>query len=227
MDFRQAASKLRNSWRIFPACSRDTILHMRLVIAFIALSLCAVGQSLSATASPSTVSVGKPSTLSLTYTAGSDPAAAVQWSTGLPTGGAITWTIAAGATAAGKQLSCTTAGTTCLLFGLNVTPLTNGVVATGVYTSTTKGQNTVGVNGALGADAAGVSITMSGSGAGVFESSPFDLNGDGLVNSADLLLAAQQALGIAPCGTADFNGDGKCNIIDLALLAVDSLSANP
>jgi hypothetical protein len=137
------------------------------------------------------------------------------------------WTMSAAATAAGKQLSCNSTGTACLLFGLNITTLTNGVVATGVYTSTTKGQNTVAITGALGADAAGVSLTMSGSGAGVFESSPFDLNGDGLVNITDLLLAVGQALGITSCGTADFNGDGKCNIIDLGLLAIDSLSANP
>jgi hypothetical protein len=193
------------------------------------ISLSAHGQSLSATAAPNTVSVGKSTNIALTYSAGADPAAAVQWSSVLPTGSTIAWTIASGATANGKQLSCTADGTTCLLFGLNETPLSNGVIATAVLSlnPSLKGEVSLTINGALGADPMGMSVVMSGSGAGVFISSPFDLNGDGLVNISDLLLAVQQVLGITTCGTADFNADGKCNILDLELLAIDSLSANP
>ena len=45
--------------------------------------------------------------------------------------------------------------------------------------------------------------------------SPCDLNQDGIVNSADVTVAIQQAVNVAPCGTADLNKDGKCAAVDL------------
>jgi hypothetical protein len=45
-----------------------------------------------------------------------------------------------------------------------------------------------------------------------------DLNGDGVVNSIDVQLAGNQALGIAPCTNGDLNRDGVCNVLDVQLV---------
>jgi hypothetical protein len=42
-----------------------------------------------------------------------------------------------------------------------------------------------------------------------------DLNGDGVVNGADVQLAISQALGTTACKAVDINSDGSCNIVDV------------
>jgi len=42
-----------------------------------------------------------------------------------------------------------------------------------------------------------------------------DLNGDGVVNVSDARIAAAQAVGTSPCGSADLIGNGKCNVYDV------------
>ena len=42
-----------------------------------------------------------------------------------------------------------------------------------------------------------------------------DLNGDGVVDSQDVQIATDAALGKRSCGNADINGDGACNVIDV------------
>lgn len=42
-----------------------------------------------------------------------------------------------------------------------------------------------------------------------------DLNDDGLVNSADVQIATNAAIGLAACGAGDLDGNGQCNIVDL------------
>ena len=42
-----------------------------------------------------------------------------------------------------------------------------------------------------------------------------DVNGDGVVNSADVSAAINQALGVAPCGTAALQQAGQCTVIDV------------
>jgi hypothetical protein len=44
---------------------------------------------------------------------------------------------------------------------------------------------------------------------------PCDLNHDGSVNNADVMLAVQQVLNPATCGAADIDKDGRCTIIDV------------
>lgn len=46
-----------------------------------------------------------------------------------------------------------------------------------------------------------------------------DLDGNGVVNSADLGIALNQALKIAACTTADINKDGVCDIRDIVAVA--------
>jgi hypothetical protein len=45
--------------------------------------------------------------------------------------------------------------------------------------------------------------------------SPCDLNGDGVVDSSDVQIAANQAVGAAACTTADLTGDGACTAVDV------------
>jgi hypothetical protein len=42
-----------------------------------------------------------------------------------------------------------------------------------------------------------------------------DLNADAVVNSTDIQIATDQALGRQPCGTADLQQTGNCNVVDV------------
>ena len=46
-------------------------------------------------------------------------------------------------------------------------------------------------------------------------SSPCDLNGDGKVDTLDVQIAINQALGISACSTAALMGSGQCNVVDV------------
>ena len=46
-------------------------------------------------------------------------------------------------------------------------------------------------------------------------SNPCDLNGDGVVDSLDVTLAINQALGLSACGTSDLVHNGNCSVVDV------------
>jgi hypothetical protein len=48
---------------------------------------------------------------------------------------------------------------------------------------------------------------------------PCDLNQDGVVNSADVQTAVNQAIGVSACSSADVDQDGQCNAIDVQRIA--------
>lgn len=50
-----------------------------------------------------------------------------------------------------------------------------------------------------------------------------DLNNDGVVNAADVQVAVNQSLGVAPCGTAAFRQAGQCNVVDVQRVVVAAL----
>ena len=50
-----------------------------------------------------------------------------------------------------------------------------------------------------------------------------DLNGDGVVNVADVQIAVNQALGTSACASGDLNRDGVCNIVDVQTVINASL----
>lgn len=200
---------------------------MRPILALL-FAVGAIGQTLTPSVVPTTINTGQTGVATLTFAPGSDPIAAMQWTTAFPAGLTGTWTIGAAGTAASKSLGCNAANTLCVVYGLNETPILAGPVATLALTSTSSAKALMlGFSGGLGADPVGVGVTIATSNLLVNPFSKFDLNQDGLVNITDLGLAVQQELGNAPCTTADFNGDGKCNVIDLLLLVIDSLSPNP
>jgi hypothetical protein len=49
----------------------------------------------------------------------------------------------------------------------------------------------------------------------IVSSNPCDLNGDGVVNNADVTSAINQALGTAGCSTANLSGGGTCTVVDV------------
>jgi hypothetical protein len=50
-----------------------------------------------------------------------------------------------------------------------------------------------------------------------------DLNGDGVVNAADVQIAVNQAIGTSACSNGDVNHDGVCNILDVQTVINASL----
>src|SRR5579863_1673187 len=116
------------------------------------------------TAANGTVSLN----LVLTSPAGNEPAA-VQWTVTFPAGNvtAISEAPGSSATSAGKTLSCASgSGTyTCVASGLNANIITNGPLAVVNLTMASGVASTaIGVSNALGASAAGSSITISATG---------------------------------------------------------------
>ena len=60
-----------------------------------------------------------------------------------------------------------------------------------------------------------VSSLMIDPNSGQAKQSVCDLNGDGVVDSQDVQLAINAALGLRTCGTGDLSGDGHCDIVDV------------
>jgi len=59
-----------------------------------------------------------------------------------------------------------------------------------------------------GCNSAGVRLSLRTAGV-------CDLNGDGVINAADVQIAINQALGVARCTNADMIGNGQCNVVDV------------
>jgi len=53
-----------------------------------------------------------------------------------------------------------------------------------------------------------------------------DLNGDGQINSTDVQIALNQALGIVSCTNADLVGNGQCNVLDVQRVINASMGAS-
>jgi len=116
--------------------------------------------------------------LSLNSTPGSEPSA-LQWTINYPAADFSALSVTAGpaAQAAGKSISCSSgAGTsTCLLWGMNSTPISNGVAAVAAFTvsaTTSSTSSAVQMTNAFAATATGSSATLSASGGVVTISQP-------------------------------------------------------
>lgn len=150
-----------------------------LQVALLGLVLCGFGSAqVTLSLAPGSGSPGTNVTLnvSLSATAGNQPAG-VQWSLGYPAGdfSAVNVTAGAAATAAGKSLTCTSGGgaSRCVLWGLNSTQMSNGVVASVTLTispstlsttssvSMTAGQSTLPAATAISTSTAGATVTIN------------------------------------------------------------------
>lgn len=146
-------------------------------------------------------------------------------------------TIGSVATTANKQLLCGAIAQnpiteTCLIFGLNTTPLGNGVIAaiqTNVW-STPVGStsNIVKITNIVASDGTGTQVTLNQTSSfNITVLSNCDLNGDTIMDILDINLEANWILGLSvasPTFTADMNNDTQSNILDLSLLINNVLS---
>lgn len=190
-------------------------------------------QSIGVSVSPAQVSPGGSAVVTLTY-ADSVPSAGIaglQWTFTLPAGlTAGTDAPGAATTAAAKVISCGPTGI-CIDAGtgatLNATVITSGVLATipvTVAATATPGADSLALSGVMGASAAGLLVTVTAAPATLTVLfSKYDLNQDGLVNGADVLLSLNQADGTAPCTNADVDGTGKCEVADVILEVLAAL----
>lgn len=136
---------------------------------FFALCGCVFGQEM-LTLSSASAAAGGTATLNLTMkSAGTPQAAGVQWTISYAAADFTAIHVATGpaAQAAGKSASCNTVAGSykCLVFGLNNSAISNGVIATitlAVSSSTTATSAAVQIVDALGAGPAGNAVTVSG-----------------------------------------------------------------
>jgi|HubBroStandDraft_2_1064218.scaffolds.fasta_scaffold21502_2 DNA-binding CsgD family transcriptional regulator len=141
--------------------------------------------------------------------------AALEFTVSVPPGLAFNPTV--GTIVAGnKSITCSAPGQslTCIVWGSTVVAMLNGVVAQLTFTAPATGV-TITLSNTLGADITGSSVAIT-AGAPLVLSvlSPCDLNGDGVVNLADVQIVLTAAL-TTTATTPDLNGDGKVNVIDV------------
>src|SRR5260370_26520730 len=119
--------------------------------------------------SSATVAPGGSTALNLSFSSSpSSPLSAVQWTFNLPPTVVTSLTVAAGPALswAGKSVSCTTGvnSYTCVAWGLNTTPISDGVVATLSITLSGGSALPVNITNTLGASTTGDAVTVTGTG---------------------------------------------------------------
>ena len=201
-----------------------------LLLSLFALGCQAQAQSLTLTLTPPSPAPGTTATLAVGFVDSnpSSNAVAVEFSLSAPAMVVFgTPTLGAASTATGKQIYCGVVK--CLISDtvapFNLTPLANGVLATYPVTisASASGPQTITLTsfgGANSTSASSVSFSVSPlTFTPAVVLSKYDLNGDGVVDIKDVLLAVLQAIGTNPCqltgqGAGDVNGDGFCDSRD-------------
>lgn len=197
---------------------------MRKLIPFL-FSLPLLAQSVTLTVSPANVAPGGTAVLTLTFTdtsSGSSMAGA-QWTLTPPTGVTLAApALGAASTAASKVIQCGSGVFAALCLDAGIGPTLNanvigaGVLATYTVTvsaTATAGPIPFGLTGLLGANStSGSAIAITTTGASLTVTSKYDLNGDGVVNSADVQIMVADYLTQTCTGAAAAVGDGKCDI---------------
>ena len=195
----------------------------KLLLFLIALPLLA--QSVALTVTPQKLASGGTAVLTLTFTDSSSSSgmAAAQWTLTPPAGATLAApALGAASTAAGKVIQCGTGSfaALCLDAGigstLNANIIGSGVLATYAVTvpaGTAPGPIPLGLTGLLGANAtAGSAVALATTGTTLTVTSIYDLNGDGVVNSADVQIMVTAFQTPTCTGAAAAVGDGKCDI---------------
>lgn len=191
----------------------------------------AFSQTLTPTVSPSSAKPGQTVTVSVSYAAGTANAAALQGQIQVSNPALTVGATAPGAasTSATKSVTCNpnTSSPLCAVEGMNSNTIGPGVVWTTTYvvpasaspgTAVFSLANTEGAAFAASPSVIGVIPVTAGPSSTLTITTgpvPDDLNGDGVVNAADVTIAVNQTIGTAACNTADVNGDSACNIIDV------------
>src|SRR5271157_1922898 len=147
---------------------------LRTLILAMAIPLGCLSQGVTLQLSSGVASPGTSVTLALTLSAAGTSAASAQWALEYSASDFASVTVTAGpaATESGKMVTChqTSGVTTCMLWGMDATPIANGVVANvslGVSESTFANSSGVQLVNCLAASAAGNVLPASGQGGGV------------------------------------------------------------
>ena len=188
---------------------RSPFFFVLLVISFHCLAL---GQTIGLSVGSATVAAGGSTllNLSLTESGGAQPAG-LEWALGYSPANvsSITVTAGAAATSAGKTIACSTGtgGLTCLLYGVNSAPISNGVVAqiaVNLSPTTTSTSTAIQIGGTVAVSSAGSAIPTSGSGGVVSILRPaIGLGSSSLTfNGASGSAVAAQSLALTNSGAA-------------------------
>jgi DNA-binding CsgD family transcriptional regulator len=187
-------------------------------------------QSLTLAVSPTSVPPGGTATLSIGFTDAAPSAniAGIQWlvqNSGVLNLGAPA--IGAAGLAAGKILTCAATNLNCLMIGsgspLNTTALASGVIATVPITvppGTSLGTVPISFSGGTTASTTGAAVQINAAASITLTvgCSIYDLNCDGTVNVADVLLGINQVLAGICTGSFVAVGSGKCQLSDVELV---------
>ena len=225
---------------------------MKIILALLCSAL-GWAQSVALSVSPAGVLPGGTATVSLAYTDPTPTAnlAGLQWQLNLPSAlslGVPPLITAIGvAAAAGKVITTNPANGYTILVGsgcpsctppiaLNTSAIQSGLVANvtvSVATTAAAGPLTIAFGTGLpllGADINGSAVALTGSSVTLNVISKYDINGDGVVNAADVLAALSIALriGNGTCSVPFVTvGDGKCNISDVLMVVRAALGQIP
>jgi len=196
---------------------------------------------------PTSVPPGGQSVLTINFadTAVTSNIAGLQWSL-IPPSSALpgTYTLGASASTAQKVMSTGGAGIAMVVGSDNTPsgqpPINNTAMATGpvatipltIPNGTIPGAVSVTLSGLVAVSATGASVPITSSAVVLTVlRSKYDLNGDGLVNAADVSVAISQVFGV--CTTADVTGgangapDGKCDLLDVSAVILAALNIIP
>lgn len=200
---------------------------MKFFTIFALFSLSLYGQSLSLTG-PATVKQGKTFTINVNLTGSTATApAAAQWT--LNVGGGLS-TTGTSTSVPNKNVQCSTAANPlCIIYGINQNVIPNGVIAAhtiSVPANTPTGSKNFSLVSPIAVTTTGASWPIT---SGTPIATPYtiivtsiaDINNDGVINSADVGLMADQVTG-GTCSD-DQNGDSACNIIDVYLVVLRAL----
>lgn len=194
------------------------------LISFVGLS----AQTLSITG-PANLRAGSTAMLNVSLASGGNANAGLQFNLLVgPDIAAVTPAIGPAASGASKNITCSplaAAKLTCIIFGINLNTIPDGVVAT---FSVTLAANPVAtpeafsLAGLVAGGPSGTTLPIAAGAALVIPvQSKCDVTGDNVVNGLDVIALASWAVGISspPAGVnADLNGDGKVDLLDLLTL---------
>jgi hypothetical protein len=156
--------------------------------------------------------------------AGTSAAYAVAWTLTKPAGVTLAATAGAALTSAQKIITEGSNNGKIIGAGINANPIRPGELVKYAFTvhAAAAGGSTLtfSVSDPLGATLQGAAIALApGTPLAIKVLKAPDANGDGRVDSVDVLIAANQAVGLAACDSrGDVNKDSKCDLIDTQLV---------